>query len=180
MEINESAFKPEHSSTQKYDAPPSTTVNQSATVSFAPYTLPSLKTLEPEEEEEETQPYQPDKSQEDLLGQEERITELKEEKPKVKANSGEDLKFDEWWKEGKEKDLGRKRVRSEETSPQVQEIKKTKTDSSSNRNNLISNNSCDKDNGYSNKRKATDSDENLFTLPPRARQREVSRKWEGQ
>lgn len=176
MEVHESTFKPEHCSTQKSDPLPSTSIDKSATVSFAPYTLPSLKTLEPEEdEEEETQPFRPNKSQEDLLGREERGTELKEEEPKVKANCGMDLKFDEWWKEDKEEeDLGRKRTRSEEASPQVQETKKTKTDNSSNRNNLSNNG--DNNKGSSSKRKAQDSDENIFALPPRARQREVSRK----
>ncbi|XP_063873466.1 nibrin-like [Scylla paramamosain] len=172
MEVTEKTFKPEHTSTQKNDPVPSTSIDHSATVSFAPYTLPSLKTLE-NEEEEETEPFQADRPQEDLLRVEERAAAVKKEEPKVKPNCRNDLKFDEWWKGDKEEeDAGRKRTRCEETSPQDQENKKSKTDDSSNRNSPSS--GCVDNNGgnSSNKRKATDNDGDIFALPQRARQRE--------
>ncbi|KAG0726509.1 Nibrin [Chionoecetes opilio] len=163
--IQDMTFKPEHTSTQGSEAPPSTTLDQSATVSFAPYTLPSLKTLDPEDEEQ-TQPFCPDKSEEDLLAVE-RGPKVNRPKSSVKVDSEVDLKFDEWWKKGKE-DAVRKRGRSEETSPQIQETKKSKTESDNNSNNVVSNNG----NGSSSKKRVLESDDSVFALPARPRQRE--------
>ena len=173
MVVQDNTFIPKHTSTQKDDLSLSTTLDPSATVSFAPYTLPSLKTLQPEEEDSE--PIHWDKSQENLLHGEERDTKVKKDDPKTKSNAGKDLKFDEWWKRDKEEEnLRNKRARSEDTSPQIQEIKKTKTDTSSNNSNLICNNGYVSNNGNSSKKMPTNNDETLFALPPRPRQREVS------
>lgn len=162
-----SAFKPEHTSTQKLGNDPD------ATGSFAPYTLPTLNTVEPEEEEEEkTQPFQGDRPEDDLLSEVDNAKKVKKEE-KVDQIQEEDLKFnDEIWKE-EEEDSRRKRVRNEESSPQHQEHKKAKIIVNHNENKLIGE-SQEQHNGGSNKRKLPESDESIFTLPPRARQREVS------
>ncbi|XP_045134401.1 nibrin-like isoform X2 [Portunus trituberculatus] len=174
MEVTEKTFNPEHTSTQRDYPAPSTSLDPSTSVSFAPYTLPSLKTLE-NEEEEETEPFQGNRHQEDLLHGEERVAVMRKEEPRVKPNYRNDLKFDEWWKGDKEDDdAGRKRTRCEETSPQAQENKKSKTDSFSNKNSLSTHTDCDDSNRVNsiNKRKAADNDGDIFALPRRARQRE--------
>lgn len=171
MEVTATKFKPEHTSTQQNNTQTSTTVDPSATVSFAPYTLPSLKTLEPEEGQERTQPYHLDRPGDDIFSEGGTITKVKKEEPEVDTNQRNDLKFDEWWKE--EEDLGRKRVRDEETSPQNEESKKIKTNRTGNEN-FINENSQDIHSGVGIKRKMPKSDESIFALPPRARQREVS------
>lgn len=170
MEVTVTKFKPGHTSTQIDDHPSPPTEDPSATVSFAPYTLPTLKTLEPEEEEK-TQPFPSDMPKDNILSKGAVWKEVKKVKPQVDATRKEDM-IDEWWNE--EEDLGRKRVRDEETSPQQQETKKIKTNGLNDHNDSIHINSEDNQNGGSKKRKNPETDESIFSLPPRARQREVS------
>lgn len=169
MEVTISKFKPGHTSTQVDDHPSLSTEDPSATISFAPYTLPTLKTLEPGEEEK-TQPFPSDMPKDNILSEGVVWKEVKKVKPQVDATKKEDM-FDEWWNE-EEEDLGRKRVRDEETSPQQQESKKIKTNGLNAHNDSININNQDNQNGGSKKRKMPESDESIFSLPPRARQRE--------
>lgn len=170
MEITVNNFKPGHTSTQVVDHPSSPTPDLSATVSFAPYTLPSLKTVEPEDDEEKTQPFSGDAPKDNILSKGVVWKEVKKVKPQNNTTKTDDM-LDELWND--EEDGGKKRVR-DETSPQQQESKKIKTIGLNDLNDSINVNSQDNHIGGNNKRKVAESDESIFSLPPRARQREVS------
>lgn len=168
-EVAVTQFKPQHTSTQRKYPSSSVTQDLSATVSFAPYTLPSLKTIEPVEVEEKTQTV----PCEDGILKEGVATKLEKEGPHVDTTQEKNLNFDEWWKdEGAASGRSeKKRVRDDE-SPQQEMSKKNKCDERES--NFSSENIQDNHNDGRNKRQILESDEVLFSLPPRAKRRAVS------